>query len=276
MLDPWAVKNSAWKKKIVGFLYENKHLRQAACIHALCMSEYEAVRAFGLKNPVAVIPNGVDLPELEEKHPEVDWFQNIKDGKKVLLFLGRLHPKKGLVNLLHGWAKAEKLAPGKTKPWQLVIAGWEQGGHRAELERLAADLGVEHDVHCIGPQFDEQKQATLARADAFVLPSLSEGLPMAVLEAWSYGLPVVMTRQCNLPEGFACGAALETEPEPDRIAESLLDLFSMSDTERTAMGRQGRELVKENYSWDRIGHEMAAVYKWMLGGGVAPSCVVME
>jgi poly(glycerol-phosphate) alpha-glucosyltransferase len=99
MLDPWAVRNSSWKKRIAGLLYENAHLRGAACIHALCESEYASIRAYGLNNPVAVIPNGVDLPDSDTTLSAPEWAASLPADSKVLFFLSRLHPKKGLINL---------------------------------------------------------------------------------------------------------------------------------------------------------------------------------
>ena len=99
---------------------------------------------------------------------------------------------------------------------------------------------------------------------------------MAVLEAWAYELPVIMTPQCNLPDGFEAGAALRAESEPESIAEALAELFTMSEQERSAMGRQGRNLAERNYSWNRIGREMVAVYEWVQGQGPKPGGVISE
>ena len=273
MLDPWAIRNSAWKKKVASILYEVKHLKGAACLSTLCTSELESIRAIGLKNPVTVIPNGIDLPDLSGQLPTPEWDTLMPAGAKVLFFLSRLHPKKGLVGLLDAWAQARTRCVPGAEDWQLVIAGWEQGGHQAELERRAGELGIEDSVHFVGPQFDIAKAASFQRADAFVLPSFSEGLPMAVLEAWSYELPVVMTPQCNLPEGFEAGAAICVEPEVESLVTGMAELFGMSDSERCAYGQRGRALVEKKFTWDRIGVEMVEVYRWLLGGGVRPASV---
>lgn len=271
MLDSWALQNSRWKKRIAGWLYENRHLRSAACLHALNDAEYVAIRAYGLTNPVAIIPNGVELPELDKKAPPPDWSSDL-DGMRVLLFLGRLHPKKGLANLLRAWARTRQ-APNSVEDWRLVIAGWDQGGHEAELKRLAESLKLAESVRFIGPQFGAQKTASLARADAFILPSLSEGLPMAVLEAWAHSLPVLMTAQCNLPEGFASGAAVEIHPKADRMVEGLEDFLELPDAERLEMGKHGRQLVEAKFAWDGIAGRMAEVYRWLAKGGERPACV---
>ena len=210
MLDRWAIKNSGWKKRIAIFLYEGSHLQGAACLHALCDAEAQDIRAFGLTNPICIIPNGTEAAAQLEP-PPAPWRSELARDAKVLLYLGRLHPKKGLLNLLRAMHEVHRCADELLRNWHLVIAGWDQNGHRAQLEAFAAQCGMAGFVHFIGPQYGDAKLATLCGADAFVLPSVSEGLPMAVLEAWTHGLPVLMIPRCNLPEGFAAGAAIRIE-----------------------------------------------------------------
>jgi len=273
MLDSWAVRNSGWKKRLAGLLYENAHLNAAACLHALCASEYESIRAYGLRNPVAIIPNGVDLLSETYDWRQPEWRNLLPGNSQVLLFIGRIHPKKGLNHLLNAWARAKQESSSVAKPWRLVIAGWEEGEHQKELEQLSVTLGLGESIHFVGPQFDQQKQASLIRADAFILPSLSEGLPMAVLEAWSHRLPVLMTPQCNLPEGFAKQAAIDMSPEAASIAVALRKLFDMTELERRTMGDKGRRLVEERFTWPTVAASMRSVYSWVLGRGPMPGCV---
>lgn len=273
MLDPWAVRHSGWKKRLAGWAYEHAHLRGAACLHALCMAEAEAIRSYGLRNPICVIPNGVDLPGPAAPRSPT-WAAGLPAETRVLLYLGRLHPKKGLPCLLEAWRCAR--AAEKTDPWYLVIAGWDQGGHQAQLAAQIEQAGLRHCVQFVGPQFGAEKAATYGRADAFVLPSFSEGLPMTVLEAWGYGLPVLMTSACNLPEGSAAGAALETAVEPAAIAAALQQLFAMPEPQRRAMGERGRRLVAERYTWPRVADQMLAVYRWVLGQGPMPDSLMLN
>lgn len=273
MLDPWAVRNSGWKKRLAGWAYEHAHLRGAACLHALCQAEAEAIRGYGLRNPLCLIPNGVDLPA-QPSEPPPAWASALPPGTRVLLFLGRLHPKKGLPGLLDAWGLAR--AAAQAAGWHLVVAGWDQGGHQAQLVTQVERARLQGQVHFVGPQFGRDKAASYGRADAFVLPSFSEGLPMTVLEAWSHRLPVLMTSACNLPEGFAAGAALETATSPDSIAAALERLFAMPDEERRAMGECGHRLVAERFTWPYVAEQMLAVYRWVLGDEPIPSCVVVD
>jgi poly(glycerol-phosphate) alpha-glucosyltransferase len=277
MLEPWALRHSGWKKKLAGWIFQNAQLGEASCLRALCAAEAASMRAYGLRNPICVIPNGIDLPALEEEERCQDVLYR---DRKMLLYLGRLHSKKGLVPLLAAWASEQP----RNAEWLLAIAGWDQGGHEAELKKRATDLGLvwknegdvlsaETSVQFLGPRFGAAKEECYRSCDAFVLPSFSEGLPMVVLEAWAYGKPVLMTPACNLPEGFRNQAAISMEPEPDKIAESLKVLFSLSEGQLLAMGQSARGLVETRFTWPRMAKEMSAVYRWMLGGGPQPACV---
>ena len=137
-------------------------------------------------------------------------------------------------------------------------------------------MGLKEKISFLGPKHGADKDALLNRADAFVLASHSEGLPMAVLEAWAYRKPVLMTPQCNLQEGFVAGAAIRTQPDSRSIAEGLEILFSMSDSELRRMGLRGRRLVEERFTWPQVALNMKEVYEWMLGGGSPPSCVITD
>ena len=273
MLDPWAVRNSAWKKRLAWTFYERKHLENAACIRALCQSEAESIRTFGLKNPICIIPNGIDLPSLQDLSSGArgSAFEPLAQGRKVLLYLGRLHPKKGLVNLLRAWRQVLDEQPLAASSWVLAIAGWDQGGHERELKKLSAEFGIENSVHFLGPKFDEEKVACYRDCAAFILPSFSEGLPMVILEAWAHAKPVVMTPECNLPEGFDAQAAVRIGYEVAGIAGGLKQLFEMPAADLEAMGKRGLALVQDRFVWPKIVAEMKDVYDWVLGGGPMPS-----
>jgi glycosyltransferase involved in cell wall biosynthesis len=257
MLESWALRNGRWKKRMASLLYENEHLRRAACLRALSEAETQSIRACGLRNPICVIPNGVDLPDLRESNAKLQ-----SDNRKTLLYLGRLHPKKNISNLIRAWNETLNPQRGSADRWVLAIAGWDQGGYESELKRIAATDSVVF----LGPQFGLEKSECYRACDAFILPSLSEGVPMTVLEAWAYAKPVLMTPECNLPEGFLANAALRIGPSAEEIAAGLKKLAEMSDDDRAAMGARGRTLVATRFSWPRIGEQMRAIYEWVLGG----------
>jgi poly(glycerol-phosphate) alpha-glucosyltransferase len=279
MLDGWALRNARWKKQLGWLAYEKLHLQSAACLRALCAGEAEAIRRLGLARPICVIPNGVDLPRAAGPPPPRGRDGLGLNDRKVLLYLGRLHPKKGLVPLLRAW---KEVGPAS---WSLVIAGWEQNHYESTLREVAGELGLcgsstpdqasqNGSVHFIGPQFGNKKAEWLRRCDAFVLPSLSEGLPMAVLEAWAFGKPVLISDHCNLPEGVAVGAAIRIEATSGGIAAGLRSLFKSNDSALHEMGCHGRSLVQAKYSWSNVTAEMRQVYEWILGSRCKPACVL--
>mgnify|MGYP001576068194 CR=1 FL=1 len=271
MLDPWALRNSGWKKWVASLLFEAAHLRGAACIHAVSHSEAHSIRAYGLTNPICVIPNGIDLAPQIMATPAA-----AHEERMSLLYLGRLHPKKNLLNLLRAWHQLKNQGELRTGEWSLTIAGWSQGGYQEELQQFCAKSGIDESVHFVGPLFGLDKDSVYRNADAFILPSLSEGLPVAVLEAWSYNLPVLITPECNMPEGFDAEAAIRIGTESETIAAGISRLFAMTDSERQSMGARGRQLVERRFSWDKIARDMYSVYQWMLGDSVKPDCVLTK
>ena len=269
MLDPWALRNSSWKKKIIGYLFVNKSLKKANCIHALCYSEYESIRNFGLRNPVAIIPNGVNLPQkIEKKYRN----KNIKN----LLYLGRIHPKKGLKLLIEALDILKSKNHSFLNQWQLKIVGWDEGGHTAQLKTLCEKYNLDSHVEFLGPLFEAKKEDVLRDADAFILPSYSEGLPMSVLEAWSYQLPVLMTKECNLPEGFEAQAAIKLELDPSSIAGQLAYLNNLNKEQLEEMSNKGYNLVSSHFTWGCIAQQMEQTYSWLLGNTPLPSFVKLD
>jgi glycosyltransferase involved in cell wall biosynthesis len=278
MLDAWALRNSRTRKRIAGWLYQNAQLKRAVCLRALCRSEAQSIRAYGLRQPVCIIPNGIELPEVQDARSLGDkqaCDEVKKNGKKMLLYLGRLHFKKGIANLLKSWASIKSAQSSSAhvpaSQWLLAIAGWDQGNYERELRRQAKEDGIEDSVLFLGPRYKDEKSACYRNCDAVVLPSLSEGTPMAVLEAWSYSKPVLMTPECNLPEGFAAEAAIRVETKPESIRQGLCALFEMSEGDRHGMGQRGLNLVSERFTWAKVASQMRDLYAWAIGGGPKPS-----
>jgi poly(glycerol-phosphate) alpha-glucosyltransferase len=276
MLEQWAIKNSGLKKQIAAAFYENASLKKAKCLQAFTLQEYNDIRKYGLKNPVCVIPNGVDLPENinDLKKQDAPWKNIISPGQNVLLYLGRIHPKKGLTNLITAWKQA--VVGSSNKNWNLVIAGWDQGGYEQQLKTLVGKLEIKDSVHFIGPQFEMNKKLVFAHANGFILPSFSEGLPMAVLEAWAYQLPVLMTKQCNLPEGFKLNAAIEIAPNIESITQGLIHLFSKDKENLIEIGMAGKILVTQKFTWHHVSDQMHKVYEWVIGKSAMPQNVIVE
>jgi glycosyltransferase involved in cell wall biosynthesis len=266
MLDPWAVRHSGMKKRLAGFFYQQANLQGARVLRALCTAESRAFRTFGLKGNIAVIPNGVDIPEAPERTGA---------GNKPalrMLYLGRLHGKKGIEPLIQAWELASARS-GSFRRWELDIVGWGEGAYPDRIAKLINERGLSGSIRLLGPKFGRDKDLVYRSADAFILPTRSEGLPMAVLEAWSYSIPVLMTRESNLTDGFEAGAAIRIGTTASEIAVALESFAEMSDGDRRGIGSRGLQHARARYQWKTIGHEMAAVYRWMLGDGTRPSCI---
>jgi len=273
MLEPWALNNSRFKKRLVAKLFENKNLVEADCLHALCTAEAENFRRYGLKNPIAVIPNGVSVDELvppattkpmEEKFPELK-------GRRRILFLSRLHPKKGLENLLEVWRRLSQ----EFTDWCLVIAGSGEPAYEQQLRHFASGHGLQTNVIFSGPLYGGEKKQILAMANIFALPSFSEGFSVAILEAAAAGLPVLLTRECNFSELAGAGAALEVAPEVLSIEKGLRHLIGLTDEQRKDMGRRAAELVNKSYTWPTIAAKMCRVYQWLGGQAEKPDTVTV-
>ena len=292
MLEAWALQNSRLKKRLVGWLFQNNQLRQARCIRALCLAEARSIRAYGLKNPIAVIPNGIDVPQLKTQNSKLNapWRDFVAPGTKVLLFLSRIHPKKGLVNLLRAWSELMRTQMGSAQAssWVLAIAGPDEGGHEAELQQLCrehqvaftdirqpeSNLPLGASVIFLGPQFKSARARCYAAADAFVLPSFSEGFSMAILEAAAARLPVLLTPECNFPELVTAGGAVEVPPTLAGCRTGLHQIFSQSETVRQDMGERGHALIANNYTWAKIASQMQEACQWLIAGGSKPEFVM--
>jgi glycosyltransferase involved in cell wall biosynthesis len=266
MFSEWALAFSPWRKRFAWWLLgQRRTVAAATCFHAACESEALDIRRLGFRQPVAVIPNGVELPELGAA-PARD-----RSARRRLLFLSRIHPKKGIPFLLHAWQKVEHRHPD----WELIVAGPDEGGHLSRLQTLKGELGLQR-VSFLGPAYGDAKDALYRSADLFVLPTHSENFGMVVAEALAYGIPVITTTGAPWAglEQHGCGWWVELSEH--QLGETLHSAMDLPEERRAAMGCRGRLWMQQSYRWDRIAKKMKSVYEWLLGGGPPPSCVVTQ
>ena len=265
MLEPWALSSSRLRKQVYAALFERDNLAGAACLHALTEAEARNYRAFGGNGgkgtPIAVIPNGVNVPEALSPEPFLEAFPAAR-GKRLILFLGRLHPKKGLGLLTGAWGN---LAPAH-KDACLVLAGPADEATRVELAQFAAQPGLAGQVLLTGMLERPLAWSALAAAECFTLPSFSEGLSVAVLEAMGAGVPVVITENCNLPEVKMREAGWQIRADAGELQAALGECLRNRPEDNKAIGRRGAALVAERYSWKVVAGQMAELYTWVQGG----------
>ena len=263
-LDPYALRRSRWKKWLALRAYEGRNLRSASCLHALSEAESASFRAFGLRNRVASIANGISAEWLDGSGCAERFRESIglPRGTRVLLYLSRIHPKKGLPMLLDA---LHLLGDGFPREWMLVIAGPDEAGHQADIERQAIELGLDRSVRFVGPVYERRKRDAFAAADLFVLPSHSEGAPIVILEALGAGVPVIATRASPWRElgSESCGWWVEVSAEG--LAAALSDALSRRKPDLAAMGANGRRLVVEKYTWRAVAAQTLDLYSDLLG-----------
>jgi glycosyltransferase involved in cell wall biosynthesis len=262
MLEPWARRHHWWKKWPVWWAWEKKNLESASVLHATAEEEAENLRAFGLKNPIAIIPNGVDVPECKEPVRE--------NVTRTVLFISRIHPIKGLLNLVKAWAII------RPKDWRVIVAGPSQGGHEAEIIAAVREAGIEDQFEFPGPVYEEAKWELYRKADIFVLPSFSENFGIVVAEALASGVPVITTKGTPWHEVETNGCGWWIDIGVDPLAVALDKATRLSPEELRAMGVRGRALVEKDYTWPRIAGQILEMYKWVLGQGPKPDCVRID
>jgi glycosyltransferase involved in cell wall biosynthesis len=261
MLEPWALASKRLKKLIYGHFIERGNVAEAACLHALTEAEADHYLRFGARSPIAIIPNGVDIPRQRDARLFLETYPSL-EGKRIVLFLARLHPKKGIDLLLRAWSKVFSSFPEA----HLVLAGPGTEEIKVKMHRFIKDKNLQSSVLITGMLNDKFKWSALSAAECFVLPSFSEGLSISVLEAMGMGLPVLITVPCNMPEVARYKAGWQIEPELSALIQALETILSHPGSTNREIGSRGAELIERQYTWPIIADQMAQLYRWVEGG----------
>jgi glycosyltransferase involved in cell wall biosynthesis len=263
-LSAWSRRRNAVQKRLFWRWLQAPALHTAGCLHATAESEYEDIRRLGFSQPICILPNGIDLPP-----PPLQ--PAFRAGRKQLLFLGRIHPKKGIDILLRAW----QAVLHRFTDWELHVAGPDNGGYLPEMRALAAQLRLDRVVFR-GPLFGEDKLRAYSNASLFVLPTHSENFGMTVAEALAAGIPVIVTQGAPWAGLVEQGAGWWIEIGLDPLVACLEQALSTSPQRLEEMGRAGHEWMQRDFSWERIGAQFLATYRWLVDGGESPPWVRLD
>lgn len=262
-LSPWALSRSRGVKWMLWPL-QRRALARADLLQATSLEEFQQIRDQGFTAPVAVVPNGIDVPVMPVR-------AYAATGTRTLLFLSRIHPTKGLDRLLHAWAELQASHTG----WRLIIVGTGEVAHVQEVHELAARLGVLR-VEFPGPLYGEAKGQTYFGADLFVLPTHSENFGMVVAEALAHGCPAVVGRGAPWSGLETEGCGWWVDISVPTLTAALDAAMELPPKELAAMGLRGRAWMARDYGWAAIGQKMDAAYRWLLTGGERPAWVKVD
>src|SRR6185295_13188068 len=255
-LSDWAFQHGSVLKPLFWFLVQKPALTATSCFHATAESEYEAIRRMGFRQPIAIIPNGIDIPAFARKQPK---------NLRTLLFLGRVHPSKGLDMLLPAWQAVQKRFPG----WRLMIAGPDNGGYLSKMRHLAAQLHLER-IEFVGGLIGRQKWQAYQEADIFVLPTYSENFGMTVAEALAAGVPAIVSKGAPWRDLEQKRGGWWIDIGLDPLVTCLNHALDQSPDVLEEMGQRGRVWMQSEFSWEQVGAMMDQTYRWMLSGGIKP------
>jgi glycosyltransferase involved in cell wall biosynthesis len=268
--NPVALRTSRWKKTLARLTFMRPVLDRVTCYQASTELEYQTLRKYGIRKPICVIGNGMVLPDLAKLALPDAVLPGPLLERRTCLYLGRLHPIKGIERLLRAWSMVRP-----SSEWQLVIAGGGDAAYRAELARIAARADCRN-IHFTGFVSSELKAAWFRRADFLVLPSLSEAFAMAPMEAFAFGTPALLTEGCGFPEAARYGGAVEVPSTDDGVAAGLAQMLELPKDELLAMGARALSFVRDCYGWDRICGQLEEVYDWMCGSSDVPECLRLD
>jgi len=259
MLEPWAISHKGLKKRIAWRLYQRHDLKQALCHIATGEAEARSLQDLGLGVPIAIVPNGVDVPEERPFSIASESERECRNGRKrTALFLGRIYPIKGLPMLIEAWARV------RPDGWHLRIAGPDEADHQKLVERAVSAAGLGEIVSFTGPIEPQMRTSAFRDAELFVLPTHSESFGMVVAEALAHSLPVLTTKAAPWSILRERGCGWSVDASVDGIADGLRQATRLDSDTLRSMGAKGRALVSAKFSWKHVADLMLLTYDAIL------------
>ena len=255
-LEPWSLSQKKWKKKLAMLLYQRFDIQNANAILATANLEAVHLRALGFTNPIAVIPNGIDISEYKCRT-----FEDRDEIKKQILFLSRIHPKKGIEILIESW----KRLTGKYKDWNVVIAGNGEENYISYLKELIKNNYLDSSVSIIPPVFGEMKRKLYCESSLFVLPTYSENFGMVIAEALACGIPVITTTGTPWEELNTNKIGWCVELSVENIVLTIETAIQLGEEKLFEMGQKGHMYVNDKYDYSKVGMKNKQLYQWILG-----------
>lgn len=264
MLEPWSLSQGKIKKKIALQLFQKKDLENASCIHVTAKMELESIRNLGFRNPIAVIPNGININEFPVRVPKK------LDTPKKILFLSRIHKKKGIENLIDSWIL---LKPEIRKNWIIDIVGNGDEKYINFLREKIISENLGSQIKIKKPVFGKNKALLYNEASLFVLPTYSENFGIVIAEALASFTPVITTKGAPWKdlENEKCGWWIDIGVEPLRA--SLEKAMQISSKDLIEMGKNGRKLIEKKYSMESVAKKMILLYDWVLTKNQKPDFI---
>ncbi|NLF62127.1 MAG: glycosyltransferase, partial [Lentisphaerae bacterium] len=271
MLYPQALARSRWKKKLLLFLWFRRDLAGAACVHCTCDEEMRHYRRLGYRNPVAVVPNPVPVPDYVTQWQTDPEIGRSRQAGRRLGFLGRFHPRKRVERLIEAWSRVQE----DCGDGELVLIGTGDESYIQSLKALVHRLGL-NNVTFTGQLDGQEKFAAVAQLRALFVPSDFENFGMIVPEALMVGTPVMASLGTPWQELETHQCGWWRDNSVDSITEIMRHALAADEQVLYRMGANGIRLVTEKYAENRVAEQMASVYRWILGGGSKPGCVFTD
>ena len=244
-------------EKIIDF----PNIENASVIHFTSSDERSLCNKYNFPTPQIVVPNGLDWNRYSEL-PDKGWLrkQLSLTHQPIVLFLGRLHFKKGFDLLIPSFSTVLQHLPDA----QLVIAGPDNYGYAKQIISWINEYHINNNVHFLGMLDVDEVLNAYVDSDVFVLPSYTENFGLTVIEAMACSIPVVVSDQVNIHEIVSSyDAGIVTPMNSDQIAAAILSILSNKSI-ATKYGQNGRKAIFSNFTWDKILDTLTLTYEKIL------------